>query len=644
MKKYTRVVASLLAMFTLAGMLPLANVNADEVDTTEPEVAIEEPVAEEESEDIVIEDDSEEVTDETEAPEVDETVAEEETAIDEEIIDEEVIDEEETTDEIIDEEVIDSEIDEEIPAEEEEVVPEEDYATGVAGFIDRIYSYALGRTPDASGRTYWVNQVRNGKTGADVARNFLFSSEFLNKGMTNSQFLDVLYRTFFDRASDPSGKQYYLNKLASGWTKQQVINAFINSNEWATVCLRYGIASGGSGKATITVTPNSAILNFVRRLYTTCLDRDAETSGLNFYANKLANHQMTGTDAAKAFFFSQELLNSDISNDEFIRRMYRTFYNREADESGFNYWHNKMINGMFREDVFNNFITAPEWKHLCVDNAILIGNPITVHHSAGASAADCSFDWQAPTDRGWHYVNSSSITCHIRTENNKPYSFYYRLYFCPTGSYTSELIYSSGVGQGALCTPKFDTAHGATLNVDGYLKSGQYTIYFYAADGTYVGCDYAEVESYDSGTYWVNKTSSFYLNTVRGWGWYYTTSSNLNYWNQPGSEVLSVRNARNAYIIATNLTSTSSTLYYRVYSYSNVTAMENAYNSNPINIPAYSGYVTPTQFTDGHYNYIFELPSNVDGGRYYIIYVSSSATDANNHNYICISPTYVAGY
>lgn len=636
MKKYTRLVASFLAMLMLVGVLPLADLMADEVETTDTEVVAEEAVVEDESEE------------ETEV--IDETIPEE--SADEDITEEEVIDEETVavTEEIVeisDEETteeteITEDAVEEIAPEEEEVLPEEDLAdAGVAGFIDRIYSIALNRTPDASGRNYWIGQIRKGKTGADVARYFLFSPEFLNKNMSDSEFLDVLYRTFFDRAADASGKQYFINKMNSGWTKQQVINSFINSTEWANICLDYGIASGGAGVANKTVIPGPAISAFVNRLYTICLGRDADPDGYQYYARRLANHQMTGTEAAYAFMFSQEMIDSNISNAEFVRRLYRACYGRDADEGGFTYWNNKISNGAFREDLFNSFVTADEWKALCVDSRVLIGKPITVRHLADTTSFAVRCQWINPTDRGSHYVNQTSVS--VRLSNVPSARYYYRVY------QDDEVIYTSPVVTGATCDVVIDADHGASLNIDGYIESGIYYVVPYTIDGTRCVSVALTIESFDVGTYWYDKTNTFF-SVVTGWGWAYARSGEGYNWNNADNAGAIIRTsaAKISYLIHTSCSNYqdaasatgTSTVYYRVYRFNNVGALEDG-TTNP---PAANLVTTATaalfRDADDTLYYNVSMPHALQRG-FYLVVVARTEAEYNSGNYLCYARSYI---
>jgi len=116
----------------------------------------------------------------------------------------------------------------------------------VGDFVDRLYLVVLQRQPDPTGKDHWLSLLNNSTTGADVARGFFFSQEFLSRQMTDEEFLEILYATFFGRTPDDTGRTYWLNKMRNGMTREAVISGFVNSVEWANLCVRYNIRSGGT--------------------------------------------------------------------------------------------------------------------------------------------------------------------------------------------------------------------------------------------------------------------------------------------------------------------------------------------------------------------------------------------------------------
>jgi len=238
-------------------------------------------------------------------------------------------------------------------------------------FVDRLYEVALGRESESEGKAFWVDQVQSGKlTGADCAREFLNSAEFNDRNLSDEEFVKVLYQTFFNRDAeeDISGYQYWLNELKTQGRKD-VIDGFIDSTEWCNVCASYGVRSGAATAKATKASDNATA--FATRLYTECLGREPEQEGLNFWSLALTNLEVTGTKAAREFFYSQEFIDGNYDNEEYLNRLYLTFMGREPDSNGLNYWLDLLDNDVSRDSIFDSFSTSDEFKAICSDYAIL---------------------------------------------------------------------------------------------------------------------------------------------------------------------------------------------------------------------------------------------------------------------------------
>jgi hypothetical protein len=114
--------------------------------------------------------------------------------------------------------------------------------TGVEGFVDRLYVNALNRNADESGRAYWINLLNSKEqSGTQVANGFFNSVEFASRNLNNEQFVQTLYKVFFDRKPDQAGLDNWINALNNGATRSQVIAGFTGSSEWTDTCNAYGI-------------------------------------------------------------------------------------------------------------------------------------------------------------------------------------------------------------------------------------------------------------------------------------------------------------------------------------------------------------------------------------------------------------------
>lgn len=114
---------------------------------------------------------------------------------------------------------------------------------GVTAFVTRLYNVCLDREPEQAGLDDWTNSLWSHKrSGKTASFGFIFSQEFQNKGLSDEDYVEYLYKAFFDRASDAAGKAYWLNRMhTQGYNREAVFNGFVGSTEFDNLCKRYGI-------------------------------------------------------------------------------------------------------------------------------------------------------------------------------------------------------------------------------------------------------------------------------------------------------------------------------------------------------------------------------------------------------------------
>ncbi|MCR5617552.1 MAG: DUF4214 domain-containing protein, partial [Clostridiales bacterium] len=241
---------------------------------------------------------------------------------------------------------------------------------GFEAFVERLYVVALNRASEPDGKAFWCEHVGNGDlTGAACANEFLLSKEFNDRNLSDEDFLKVLYKTFFNRNAedDPDGFNFWMNSLKTQG-RDVVVDCFINSTEWCNVCASYGVKSGAT-RAKATVASKNATA-FATRLYTECLGRDPEADGLKFWSMGLTNLELSGSQAAREFFFSKEIEDMNLTNEQLITKMYKTFMGRDPDTDGMNFWLDSISKGMTKEQVFDEFVKSKEFTDICKSYAI----------------------------------------------------------------------------------------------------------------------------------------------------------------------------------------------------------------------------------------------------------------------------------
>ena len=225
----------------------------------------------------------------------------------------------------------------------------------IEDFVNGFYISVLGRQGDAGGLTNWTNSLMSGGiSGGGLAYRFIFSQEFTNKNVSDSEFVTTLYRAFFNRDPDTGGYNNWMARMANGRSRSSVLDGFTSAQEFINLCEDYGI-----------MPTDTSVAGFVTRFYQQCLSREPDTSGLNHWVDSLNNGDKTGKELAESFVFSEEFENQNTSDSEFVTILYKAFFNRDPDTGGYNNWMNKIADGSSRSSVLNGFTSAQEFFNLC---------------------------------------------------------------------------------------------------------------------------------------------------------------------------------------------------------------------------------------------------------------------------------------
>ena len=240
----------------------------------------------------------------------------------------------------------------------------------VVGFVDRLYAKCLFREADENGENYWVNLLETGSlTGAQVAEQFIFSNEANNKNFSDEEFITLLYDAMMDRTPDADGMNYWLNNIANGWSRYEVLDGFIVSDVFGGIWSTYKINRGALDKKTTV-----PIEKFVIRMYEKSLQRTAEQGGIYYWTFRLRNHEENGATFADKVFFSDEMNGYNLNDAEFIERLYNAMMDRPSDADGMAYWMNNINNGMTRKQVLSGFINSAEFTGICDNYGIERGS------------------------------------------------------------------------------------------------------------------------------------------------------------------------------------------------------------------------------------------------------------------------------
>lgn len=126
-------------------------------------------------------------------------------------------------------------------------------------------------------------------------------------------------------------------------------------------------AKDGSGKKAtckITVRKYTEIEEYVSRLYTRALGREAEPAGMKYWVQEIRSKRRTPVQVAECFFFVPEFTDKKLNNTEFVKTLYRTFMGREYDKPGLDYWVARLDRGESRKTIVKTFAGCEEFQKI----------------------------------------------------------------------------------------------------------------------------------------------------------------------------------------------------------------------------------------------------------------------------------------
>ncbi len=148
----------------------------------------------------------------------------------------------------------------------------------------------------------------------------------------------------------------------------------------------YVIAVYGDGETSVASTIKSVTIgtpqqpekeeqvkSFVERLYSEVLGREGDAAGVEAWSDVLLEGKEQGAKVAYGFVASAEMQERNLSDEDYITMLYRTFFDREPDQGGYEAWLNVLDSGLSRMHVFKGFAESVEFGEVCGRYGIVQG-------------------------------------------------------------------------------------------------------------------------------------------------------------------------------------------------------------------------------------------------------------------------------
>jgi hypothetical protein len=234
--------------------------------------------------------------------------------------------------------------------------------------VQHFYQSILRRPPDGAGHDYWAGQAQvEVDRGANVneawyamAAAFFASAEYASFNRDGDGFVTDLYETFFNRAPDAQGHDFWMQQLTGGTPRAAVLVAFMFSSEFHDFTRdRFGDTAA------------RAEVDVVGDFYRGLLARLPDGDGFAYWVARFRSAQCHGagsvSDEAEAissqFAASDEYAGRARSNVEFVSDLYDAFMRRGPEKSGLDFWVGELQSGrQGRDQVRHAFEQSQEFQ------------------------------------------------------------------------------------------------------------------------------------------------------------------------------------------------------------------------------------------------------------------------------------------
>ncbi len=193
---------------------------------------------------------------------------------------------------------------------------------------------------------------------------------------TAAAFVRQQYRDFLGREADAAGLEYWTGEVGDGGDLMvTVIDRFLRSAEFSP---RFSIA----------------------RLYLAAFARVPDAGGYDYWNRRHIVEGMSIVDMATFFSNSNEFRSTygEPLNREFVRLIYRNVFDRDPDTTGWDYWEDRLDRGLTRGQLLAEFSQSPEGQRIYNNRVVTVA---TYQGLLRRPPADTEYvDWVARLDGG----------------------------------------------------------------------------------------------------------------------------------------------------------------------------------------------------------------------------------------------------
>lgn len=242
--------------------------------------------------------------------------------------------------------------------------------SGYEGYYNYFNINAYGSTAAeiyVNGLSYAKTQGWNTRYNSLLGGAGILSANYISRGQ------DTLYLQKFDVDSSYDGTfwhQYMQNLLGAANEAKTAYSTYSNmgilENTFVFKIPVYtNMPSAACPKPDGDSVSEEQLAAFIERLYEIILGRASDESGFYHWYSGMVSGSLTAAEVARRFITSEEFTRQNISDEEFVERMYLTMMNRSSDSSGKEHWLDILDSGLSRTYVLSRFVASEEFTMIC---------------------------------------------------------------------------------------------------------------------------------------------------------------------------------------------------------------------------------------------------------------------------------------
>ena len=235
--------------------------------------------------------------------------------------------------------------------------------------VTALYNKLLGRAPDAQGLANNKKGLMEGNTThALVAASIAASQEFINRKLSNEEFVTAIYAALLGRTPNPAEMVSCVGTLA-GATRSYLFSTITDSDEYKVYCNTMGYSWSTIDpknyvmqlpEPTMVVTEANATA-FVTRCYQFALGRGIGGTEADGWKNELMYGNQNAAQVAAGILSSPEAKGRLTDSTGFLQAVYQILFARAADEAGLASWGSALANGATRVQVYTELLKSGEY-------------------------------------------------------------------------------------------------------------------------------------------------------------------------------------------------------------------------------------------------------------------------------------------